>query len=376
MHEPQLSAVETSLQQYGIDPSILYLNGDQSKEGGNLHLKRTLTAINSRRLKSVCSINGKHVSLKTLRQVTAPLFVRVDVGVASAALGNAASRLAILDMGISEQLIQNCIKFRNNYKEAKKNRERIKHELESRILPSSLQGNSNNVDMGFDEEQMQLMEHWVDELDSFEIRINRFQEALLTQYNELLSDELNTESGSSSIVKILHNLQKASWGGTESDDDSLFTGLIDFREEIKAVETQLVSTHAAYESLASLSAPNSAAVALENTRKLLFSISNDDSGPLFETIEKTHELLNDVESALNDCARSIDGNSDSLMSTLEKMAFTGIPIEEVDCIIADWNALARKHGISVSIYIMQYILYTWDTMLYTWDTFDYNTGAH
>ena len=344
--------METSLQQYGIDPSILYINGDQSKEGGNLHLKRTLTTINSGRLKSVCSINGKHVSLKTLRQVTAPLFVRVDVGVASAALGNAASRLAILDMGISEQLIQNCIKFRNNYKEAKKNREIIKHELESRILPSSLQGNSNKVDMGFDEEQMQLMEHWVEELDSFEIRINRFQEALLTQYNELLSDELNAESGSSSIVKILHNLQKASWGGTESDDDSLFTGLIDFREEIKAVETQLVSTHAAYESLASLSAPNSAAVALENTRKLLFSISNDDSGPLFETIEKTHELLNDVESALNDCARSIDGNSDSLMSTLEKMAFTGIPIEEVDCIIADWNALARKHGISVSIYIM------------------------
>ena len=344
--------MKTSLQQYGIDPSILYINDDQPKEGGNLHLKRTLTTINSGRLKSVCSINGKHVSLKTLRQVTAPLFVRVDVGVASAALGNAASRLAILDMGISEQLIQNCIKFRNNYKEAKKNREIIKHELESRILPSSLQGNSNNVDMGFDEEQMQLMEHWVDELDSFEIRINRFQDALLTQYNELLSDELNTESESSSIVKILHNLQKASWGGTESDDDSLFTGLIDFREEIKAAETQLVSTHAAYESLASLSAPNSAAVALENTRKLLFSISNDDSGPLFETIEKTHELLNDVESALNDCARSIDGNSDSLMSTLEKMAFTGIPIEEVDCIIADWNALARKHGISVSIYIM------------------------
>ena len=359
MYEPQLSALKSSLQQYGIDPSILY---DQSKEGGNLHLKRTLTTINSGRLKSVCSINDKHVSLKTLRQITAPLLVRVDVGVASAALGNAASRLAILDMGVSEQLLQNCIKFRNNYKEAKKNRERIKHDLESRILPSSLQGNSNNI--GFDEEQIQLMEHWVEELDSFEIRINRFQEALLTQYNELLSDEMNTESGSSGILKILNNLKKASWGGTESDDDSLFTGLIDFREEIKAVETQLVSTHAAYESLASLSAPNSAAVALENTRKLLFSISNDDSGPLFETIEKTHELLNDVESALNDCARSIDGNSDSLMSTLEKMAFTGIPIEEVDCIIADWNALARKHGISVSIYV-----------LYTWGIFDFNTGA-
>jgi len=66
---------------------------------------------------------------------------------------------------------------------------------------------------------------------------------------------------------------------------------------------------------------------------------------LFETIEKTHELLNTVEESLNNCARSIDGSSNSLMSTLEKMQFP-ISIEEVDGIIADWNALSRKHGIS------------------------------
>ncbi len=30
------------------------------------------------------------------------------------------------------------------------------------------------------------------------------------------------------------------------------------------------------------------------------------------------------------------------------MAFADIPLETVDGIIADWNALARKHGISVS----------------------------
>lgn len=353
LYEPQLTAVLASLKQHGIDSSILYNcdtdNNEQSKEAAYLHLKRTLSTNDLGRVKSICSINGKHISLKTMRQMLAPLLVRVDVGVASAALGRPASRLAILDMGVPVNVIRNCIKLRDTYKEAKKNRKRIKHELESRVLPSSLQGLSSD-NAGFDEEQMVMMEHWVDELDSFEIRINRFQEAVLEEYNQILVDEeLNNDSwNSSGIANVLHNLQTATWGGNDSDDDSLFTNLLDFREEIKAVETQLITTQAAYESLASLNQPNSALVALENTRKLLFSISNDDSGPLFQTIERSHELLNGVESTLSECARSIDGNSNSLLSTLEKMAFAGIPIEEVDGIIADWNSLARKHGISVS----------------------------
>lgn len=353
LYEPQLTAVLASLEQHGIDSSILYNcdidNNEQSKEEAYLHLKRTLSTNDSGRVKSICSINGEHISLKTMRQMLAPLLVRVDVGVASAALGRPASRLAILDMGVPVNVIRNCIKLRDTYKEAKKNRKRIKHELESRVLPSSLQGLSSD-NAGFNEEQMVMMEHWVDELDSFEIRINIFKEAVLEEYNQILVDEeLNNDSwNSSGIANVLHNLQTATWGGNDSDDDSLFTNLLDFREEIKAVETQLITTQAAYESLASLNQPNSALVALENTRKLLFSISNDDSGPLFETIERSHELLNGVESTLSECARSIDGNSNSLLSTLEKMAFSGIPNEEVDGIIADWNSLARKHGISVS----------------------------
>jgi len=344
LHEPQLSAVSTNVQRFGVDSSILF--NKQSKIS-QLHLKRTISLSNSGRLKSVCRINGKHVSLKTLRQVAAPLFTRVDVGVASAALGRPASRLAMLDMGVPESVMQNCAQLRDTYKEARKRTKSIRRDLESRILPSSLQGNINNE--GFDEEQRKLLEHWLDELDSFETRITRFQEALLAQYNELLSDESNAKngSGSSGIVKILQKLQMTAWmQHTESDDDSLFTNLLDFREEMKAVEAQLVSAQLAYESLASLTAPNSALVALENTRKLLYSISSDHDGPLFETIEKTHELLNGVEASLDGCARSIDGNSNSLMSTLEKMVFTGISAEEVDIIISDWNAMARKHGIS------------------------------
>ena len=185
----------------------------------------------------------------------------------------------------------------------------------------------------------------------------RFQQALSAQDDDSSPhDELDGKGGCT--LRTLRHLRKATWGGGtqrgksddddddyDDDDDSLFTSLIDFREEIKAAEARMVSAHSAYESLASLTAPNSALVALENVRKLLLGISADDVGPLFDAIEKTHELLNDVESSLNDCARSIDGG---LMSTLEKMAFTGIPLEVVDGIIADWNSLARKHGISVS----------------------------
>jgi len=397
LYEPQLTAVSNTLQKFGINPSILFNNEKQQKQSrddddcsnynyiynnncyGHLHLKRTLisndTTTGRQRLKSICKINNKHISLKTLRQIASPLFMRVDVGVASSALGRPASRLTMLDMGVSDVMKSNCCKLREGYNVARKFREGIVRELESRVLPSSLRRDNNyGVDnAGFDEEQIELLEHWVDELDSFETRISLFQEAVLAQYNDLLSDGSNSNNGSGSnvIVMILQKLQKSTWGETphidstinfddDYDGDSLFANLIDFREEIKTVEMQLVSAQSAYESLASLSSPNSALVALENTRKLLYSISSDDYGdydansgndnsnnPLFDTIEKTHELLNEAEASLNECARSIDGNSDSLMTTLEKMAFAGVSIEEVDGVIADWNSLARKHGISV-----------------------------
>lgn len=202
--------------------------------------------------------------------------------------------------------------------------------------------------MQFNELTARILLH--NTIDSFETRIARFQEALLVQYNELISDEVDMENceGSTGLGATLQRLRSKSWEGMQHDDDSLLTLLLDFREQVKAAERKLVAAHSAYESLASLTASNSALVALDNTRKLLFSISSDDGGLLFETIENTHELLNKVEVLLHDCARSIEGDSGSLISMLEKVASTGISVEVVDSIIADWNALARKHGISVS----------------------------
>ena len=163
LQEPQLSSVSATLHRFNIDSSILY-NNVQDSTLAQLHLKRTLSSTDSGRLKSVCRINGKHISLKTLRQISAPLFTRVDVGIASAALGRMASRLAMIDIGVADSLKRNCAKTRDVYKDAKRRTEKIKHDLDSRVLPSSLQGGGNN---GLDEEQVKLLEHWIDELGEY-----------------------------------------------------------------------------------------------------------------------------------------------------------------------------------------------------------------
>ena len=165
LQEPQLSSVSSTLQRFNIDPSILY-NNVQDSTLAQLHLKRALSSSDSGRLKSVCRINDKHISLKTFRQISAPLFTRVDVGIASAALGRMASRLAMIDIGVPSNLKWNCAKTRDMYKDAKKCTEKIKHDLDSRVLPSSLQGGSNNGE-GLDEEQVKLLEHWIDELGEY-----------------------------------------------------------------------------------------------------------------------------------------------------------------------------------------------------------------
>jgi len=340
LYEPHLTAVSTSLRRHGIDPTIILRNDEISEETfGELRLERILSSSGETkgRLKSVCRINGRHCSLQTIRDIVGPLFARVDVGVASAALGRPSARLTMLDTGVPDSLKRSCIRRREAYVGARKIREKMEHDLKSRILPAALRSNGND---GFDEEQLKQLRYWVDELDSFESRMSTFQRALSTQDNELLSDETN---GNSDIVRTLKKLRQSSWSGMQRGDESLFTSLIDFRQEIKAAEARMVSANLAYETLASLTAPNSALVALENTRKLLFSITSDTSGPLFESLERTHELLNVVEASLDICARSIDGK---LVSTLEKMAFTEISLETLDGTIADWNALARKHGIS------------------------------
>lgn len=184
--------------------------------------------------------------------------------------------------------------------------------------------------------------------DQFESKINTFREAILSQYNELISDSYNSPADTNGhLGEILQNLQTYTWTDVDmSEDLSLFSNLLEFRDEVKTVETQLSSAQTAYDMLSSQSTPESASVVLDKVRKILYDISSDENGPLFDSIEQTHELLNEVEEALDNCARSIDGNSGSVISTLETMVCNEISLEQIDTIVADWNVLARKHGIS------------------------------
>lgn len=174
LFEPHLSAVSCALQSVGVDPSILFQHIDnhdtlsdfdvknKNKKHGQLHAKRILHVTENGKLKSTCRINNKHLSLKSLRKIVAPLFTRVDVGIASAALGRPASRLAMIDMGVSDEVKSRCRKFREEYKAARKYTMKLKRDLESRVLPPSLE--MTNSGGGFDEEQLKSLEHWIDEL--------------------------------------------------------------------------------------------------------------------------------------------------------------------------------------------------------------------
>ena len=111
-------------------------------------------------MKSICRINGRHVSIKTLRHVASPLFTRVDVSTASAALSRPNSRLAMIDTGVSMKLRRKCLQCRYEYEEARKRRKQIEKELNERVLPAGMQRGDSIAG----EEEMELLKHWVDEL--------------------------------------------------------------------------------------------------------------------------------------------------------------------------------------------------------------------
>ena len=333
IHEPHLSSFVTSLETNGIDSSEILCVGDDG--GCDIHLKRTFVPNErSGRTATTCSVNGRNVSVRTLRELSAHLFPRVDVAVASQALGKPAARLTILDRGVPENLLLDCAKKRVDYKAAKRKRERIEGELKSRVLPHNIHGNKDELD----DDQVEMMRHWVDELDLFELRVSTFVQNTVAQFTEM--GGADGELGAS--LKMLRNASWVSELADTNEDLSLFNCILNLRDGLKVTQSQLESSQKAYEALASVR-DFSALVSLENTRKILYDVSADGKGQLFEAIERTHELLNLAETAIDECARSIDGD---LIPILENRAHTGVSIDACEGLIGDWNALSRKHGIA------------------------------
>ena len=133
--------------------------------------------------------------------------------------------------------------------------------------------------------------------------------------------------------------------------------MLDVREAVRSIDVKIEAARSACEALSHLSSPSSAATALEQARGLLFEAAASGSGSggdrtderdaLTEASERTHHLLNAVEDALSECARSIEDGNGGLLAELEKTRNSvSISVEDIDAAIADWNAISRKHGIS------------------------------
>ena len=89
---------------------------------------------------------------------------------------------------------------------------------------------------------------------------------------------------------------------------SMYTLLTDFRDALQSLDRQIALARNACDALSSLSSSQSAATALENARNSLVDATQHEKSEskLMAATEKSHELLNIVESALEACSSFIE----------------------------------------------------------------------
>lgn len=323
-----LSSIQTALQVVGVPMA----------EGNAVHLRRTLQVQSSgtskARLKSVCEINGRQVSLKALATFARPLFAIVDASVASSALARPESRMAVLDTAVSRECMERFHQTKSRYRLCRQAREQIEQALASRILPPSF-----SRENGKDNE---LLVHWIDELDAFERRVVSFCQSLLVG-----------EPGDSELAAAAQELAKTTWTESSSKSRSPFSSVLlqrltKFRDVLAFVDSQETSLRSALLHLGSLSSPNSAVTAVERARELLFDAAggSGSSKNVATSLERAHDLLNAVEKALAEVTDFMDDEKQGPISVIEfERSACRVSIEDVDGMIQDWNTLARKHAI-------------------------------
>ena len=365
LFEPHLSATFKMLQKIGFDAtSILGCQNPEDIDGPvELTLKRILPVLSytsSERtnkevaVKSTCTINGHQVPLKVLRTVGSPLLAIVDAPAASASLKRPQSRLQMIDTAVPPVVLLWVRQLQNKFNECRAYRESLEEELENRVLPPSFSSSSDSGDGN--DMNLDLLCHWVDELDGFERRVSSFCDGLAQDTDE---------NSASSIAECLSALSSTSWEENDNDREkgtdsasfssALYKRLLDLSDALKAMDEQIASADGAYESLASLSSPESAKTALERTRNLLMEAialetGSSESGSKSRVVlaaEQAHNLLNDVEDSLLACARFLDDDEKGLLATLRmERAKCLVDVDAIAELITEWNTLARKHGIS------------------------------
>jgi len=421
LSEPHISLTKAALIKMGLNPSLL-LQSSSNVDVTDTDCKDTLptppTTTNTvqltfkriterlptstskkGRIRNTCQINKNNVTLKTLRAIASPLIATVDAAAAASALGQPKARIQIIDSWLRPTGLRDEVSVAKvKYRARREVREGLENELRERVLPSSFVSTTADSDSD-GEENVELLTHWIDELDEFESRIDAFQDAIVSSRGvaSLLSDTPpSSDMEDVSFHSVLRRLSSCRWTRDDDDDDDdddgdstkttqtsstlspslLYTVLLDLRDAVKTIDAQLIAARSSCDVLSSLSSSNSVRTALEQSRNFLFDAAttmdgsgigtssrnyNDDDDnddyddrlhdPVVEATERSHELLNTLEEALDAAAQFMEDNPQGLISTLENRRRTiDVSIEDIDTILADWGSLSRKHGIpSISL---------------------------
>jgi DNA repair ATPase RecN len=328
LREPHLTANRRALEQLNVPA------------GETLLLQRTLLLTRKSngkpRLKSICRINNVVVALKDLAAVARPLLAIVDASTAATALARPEARMSILDTAVRVECLQRVASTQASYRKSRQVREQLNEELASRVLPSSLSQNG--------EKDVELLDHWINELDAFEKRLQLFCETLA------VSLEVTDDSEDSVLARTCKELSSISLSRPgKSFNSKLFDKLVSVRDQLISLDKQISSARAAVDLMSSLSMAESAVTAVEKARKCLFDAAGtarEQCHQVNQAAEQAHDLLNEVEEALARCSSFLEDDDDGLLRRLE-MERMGCPIasEDLDQILLDWKTLARKHGI-------------------------------
>ncbi len=347
--EEHLSFVSKTLTRMGLDPSIFlenvfYEDGSQST---TLWLKRVISITPQQRMKSTCYINGHAVPLKVLKAIASPLVAIVNAPAAASALGRPALRLSMIDSGIPSSVLAWVHHLQTAYQKAKRYRKSLERELANQVLPASMtRGRGGDVDTKANEEQLEMLRHWIEELDGFERRISEVKDSLC-------SGSSANQIGEEELEYLLSDLTALEWT-SDAADGSLYETLLDLHDKLKSLDARIIASQEARDSLASLSESDSARSALERTRQLLIDAAGDNSKTngsancrVDMAAEKAHDMLNLVEDALLECANFLDDEEKGLAATLQASRRScSIPTEELLESISEWNVMARKHGVT------------------------------
>ena len=370
--DPHLSSIEKLLPVSQPDADNCKLDNELPNELPNEPLprqqrfifRRTLQLIRVKssdtqrcRLKSVCTINGRAVPLKDFLMFTSPLFAIVDATSAINAImprsltngsgGSDLRRTAILDAAVSKRNLWDFYQAQQHY--TKRRLIRIKHEKE--IQQKSLRFSNTN-------EALSLLSHYVDELDRYVVRITKLCQSLSR------GEENDDQLSSMSIFRIGRQLSQTKWSDNVNDSSQssrkntssmqsktpyvskMYELLLEFRNELKAInDNYQVATQIA-KTLGSLATSNSAVSAIHRSKKAL---QNFQEGPILQkSTESLYEVLNQVEDKLRKCVDCMEYDNDGLIAIFERVRcqYSHITVEHINEMVNEWNLLSRKHNIS------------------------------